>query len=67
MKELIRVRVQYASRQQCCKTHKQPLPFTFLLKDFGIPICVNYGVLLTDRGVELVRNLMARGNAREGK
>ena len=28
MKELIRVRVQYASRQQCCKTHKRPLPFT---------------------------------------
>ena len=26
MKELIRVRVQYASRQQCCKTHKRPLP-----------------------------------------
>jgi len=24
MKELIRVRVQYASRQQCCKTHKRP-------------------------------------------
>jgi len=29
MKELIRVRVQYASRQQCCKTHKQPLPYLF--------------------------------------
>ena len=27
MKELIRVRVQYASRQQCCKTHKRPLSF----------------------------------------
>ena len=27
MKELIQVRVQYASRQQCCKTHKRPLPF----------------------------------------
>jgi len=26
MKELIQVRVQYASRQQCCKTHKRPLP-----------------------------------------
>jgi len=25
MKELIWVRVQYASRQQCCKTHKRPL------------------------------------------
>ena len=24
MKELIRIRVQYASRQQCCKTHKRP-------------------------------------------
>ena len=35
MKELIRVRVQYASRQQCCKTHKGPLPFlpfTLVLK-----------------------------------
>ena len=30
MKELIRVRVQYASRQQCCKTHKWPLPFYLL-------------------------------------
>ena len=27
MKELIRVRVRYASRQQCCKTYKRPLPF----------------------------------------
>jgi hypothetical protein len=25
MKELFRVRVQYATRQQCCKTHKRPL------------------------------------------
>ena len=31
MKELIRVRVQYASRQQCCKTHKRPLPLPFYL------------------------------------
>ena len=29
MKELIRVRVRYASRQQCCKTHKRPLPLPF--------------------------------------
>ena len=29
MKELFRVRVQYASRHQCCKKHKRPLPFTF--------------------------------------
>ena len=28
MKELIRIRVQYALRQQFCKTHKRPLPFT---------------------------------------
>ena len=33
MKELIRVRVQYALRQQCCKTHKRPLPFTFLRRN----------------------------------
>jgi hypothetical protein len=30
MKELVRVRVQYATRQQCCKTHKRPLPFYLL-------------------------------------
>ena len=29
MKELIWVRAQYALRQQCCKTHKRPLPFSF--------------------------------------
>ena len=29
MKELIRVSVQYASRQQCCKTYKRPLPLPF--------------------------------------
>jgi len=29
MKEFIRVRVQYASRQQCCKTHKRPLSFFY--------------------------------------
>ena len=29
MKELIQVRVQYASRHQCCKTHKRPLPLPF--------------------------------------
>ena len=27
MKELIRVRVKYASRQQCCKNHKRPLSY----------------------------------------
>ena len=32
MKELIRVSVQYASRQQCCKTHKRPLPFFSLAR-----------------------------------
>ena len=31
MKELIRLRVQYTSRQQCSKTHKRPLPFFFTL------------------------------------
>ena len=36
MKELIRVRVQYASRQQCCKTHKRPLslPLYKVKKEF---------------------------------
>ena len=32
MKELIRVRVQYSSRQQCCKTHKWPLPLPLLFR-----------------------------------
>ena len=32
--ELIRVRVQYASRQQCCKTHKRPLPLSFIELNF---------------------------------
>jgi len=36
MKELFRVRVQYASRHQCCKTHKQPLPCLPFMK---IKIC----------------------------
>ena len=36
MKELIRVRVQYASRQQRCKTHKNGLyPYLSLMK-YGI-------------------------------
>ena len=37
MKELIRVRVQYASRQQCCKTHKRPLPLPFYLSSGMTP------------------------------
>ena len=36
MKELIRVRVQYASRQQCCKTHKRPLTFTFTIQNLTV-------------------------------
>jgi len=31
MKKLIRVSVQYALRQQCCKTHKRPLIFYLYL------------------------------------
>ena len=31
MKELIRVTVQYASRQQCCKTHNRPFPLPYLI------------------------------------
>ena len=38
MKELIRVRVQYASRQQCCKTHKRPLPLPFTFIFFRVVI-----------------------------
>jgi len=40
MKELIRVRVQYASRQQCCKTHKRPLPLPLYVNvsTYGIPL-----------------------------
>ena len=36
MKELIRVRVQYGSRQQCCKSHKRPLPLPFTLRNKNI-------------------------------
>ena len=38
MKELIWVRVQYASRQQYCKTHKRPLPFTFLHNGYRVSV-----------------------------
>jgi len=38
MKELIRVRVRYASRQQCCKTHKRPLPLPLTVRNF---LCCN--------------------------
>jgi len=38
MKELIRVRVQYASRQQCCKTHKRPLPLPFTSLHSFLPL-----------------------------
>ena len=44
MKVLIRVRVQYASRQQCCKTHKRPLPLP--LKK--IPVASVTGIFLVD-------------------
>ena len=37
MKELIRVRVQYASRQQCCKTHKRPLTLNLLTTTIVAP------------------------------
>ena len=48
MKELIRVRVQYASRQQCCKTHKRPLPF-FL---YCTPIVHSTGKCWSEDGLE---------------
>jgi len=38
MKELIRVRVQYASRQQCCKTHKRPLPLPLYQASYRIVV-----------------------------
>ena len=38
MKELIWVRVQYASRQQCCKTHRWPLPLPLLV--VHIALCI---------------------------
>ena len=48
MKELIRVRVQYASRQQCCKTHKRPLPFFYLYRRLkGVRCLRNVGVYLS--------------------
>ena len=38
--ELIRARVQYASRQQCCKTHKRPLPLTAFITEKESVYCV---------------------------
>jgi len=37
MKELILERIQYASRQQCCKTHKRPLPLPLLEHEQSLP------------------------------
>jgi len=46
MKELIRVRVKYASRQQCCKTHKRPLHLSFIPKMvFNVRNFIKLGVL----------------------
>ena len=42
MKELIRVRVQYASSQQCCKTHKRPLPLPLMETEFSRQIFEKY-------------------------
>jgi hypothetical protein len=47
MKELVRERVQYATRQQCCKTHKTafalPLPFLHSRQEYIAELkCVNY-------------------------
>ena len=51
MKELIRIRVQYASRQQCCKTHKRPLPFTFVFSNFWFKeILAVYDILYSRTG-----------------
>ena len=53
MKELIRVRVQYASRQQCCKTHKRPLPFVplarYIIHGIVILINCNYRLFVLER------------------
>jgi len=41
MKERIWVTVQYASSQQCCKTHNRRLPFfTFLYSSVDIFVCL---------------------------
>ena len=55
MKELIRVRVQYASRQQCCKTHKQSLPLPFTS---GLLYSLFQGLKLSEReaGLSLSSN-----------
>ena len=46
MKEIIRVRVQYDSRQQCCKTHKRPLPLPYIyIYNAGN---VRFSAILTD-------------------
>ena len=48
MKELIWVRVQYASRQQCCKTHKRP--FSYEIKKRNI----NSTVVMTGEEIHAV-------------
>ena len=59
MKELIRVRVQYASRQQCCKTHKRPLPF--YLTDKSRLYKVNTVYFIVDSFGGLVVIMLASG------
>ena len=59
MKELIRVRVQYASRQQCCKTHKWPLPYLIYYINIvvyltAISICVGLLKLKTKIKMNLI-------------
>ena len=54
MKELIRVRVQYASRQQCCKIHKRPLPLPFT-QALQAVVCVHWGVSKILKAVRVKR------------
>ena len=55
MKELIRVRVQYASMQQCCKTHKRPLPFTFTF--FSLQLLSETFLILRKNERDMTKNI----------
>ena len=64
MKELVRVRVKYVSRQQCCKTHKRPLPLPITVyqhnKHLGLAPCV---VLIADAKESSIQRSSVKGGS----
>ena len=57
MKELIRVIVQYASRQQCSKTHKRPLLLPYIAKSRGQKYDVLDGMKRTQKFAIRAKNV----------